>query len=111
MLLATAASSALYLGLAIAGWGGWSAFLAHPARAGAHIATVAFSVLAIPGPMQFDAQPQDAILIFGTRGRRLFEPGPRLSNLQAGNRAAGARIQAQPTGLRVQVVEGEDHAE
>src|SRR5262249_9808231 len=35
MVLITAASLALYTGLAVWGWGGWSAFMAHPARAGA----------------------------------------------------------------------------
>ena len=47
MTLITAASLALYLGLALWGWGGWSAFLAHPARAGALLATVALSVVAM----------------------------------------------------------------
>jgi protein-S-isoprenylcysteine O-methyltransferase Ste14 len=47
MMLFTAASVALYLGLAAWGWGGWSAFLAHPARAGAVVATVALSVAAM----------------------------------------------------------------
>ena len=47
MILITAANMALYLGLAIWGWGGWSAFMAHPARAGAAAATVAASVAAM----------------------------------------------------------------
>jgi hypothetical protein len=47
MVLITAASLALYLGLAVWGWGGWSAFMAHPARAGAAAATVAASVAAM----------------------------------------------------------------
>jgi protein-S-isoprenylcysteine O-methyltransferase Ste14 len=37
----------LYLGLAALGWGGWSAFLAHPARAGAVIAIVLISIAAM----------------------------------------------------------------
>jgi protein-S-isoprenylcysteine O-methyltransferase Ste14 len=47
MALIVAASPALYLGLPAWGWGGWSAFLAHPARAGAAAATVALSVAAL----------------------------------------------------------------
>jgi protein-S-isoprenylcysteine O-methyltransferase Ste14 len=46
MTLLTAASVALYLGLAAWGWGGWSAFVAHPARAGAAVATVVIAVAA-----------------------------------------------------------------
>src|SRR5437773_199545 len=34
MMLITAASLTLYIGLAVLGWGGWSAFMAHPTRAG-----------------------------------------------------------------------------
>jgi len=44
MMLITAASMALYIGLAVWGWGGWSAFMAHPARASAVIAIVVISV-------------------------------------------------------------------
>jgi protein-S-isoprenylcysteine O-methyltransferase Ste14 len=47
MMLITVASLALYLGLAAWGWGGWSALVAHPARAGAVAATVVLSVAAM----------------------------------------------------------------
>ena len=47
MMLITAASVVLYTGLAVWGWGGWSAFLAHPARAGAVVATVVISIAAM----------------------------------------------------------------
>src|SRR5262249_38160474 len=47
MLLITAASLALYTGLAVWGWGGWFAFLAHPARAGVAGAGAAVSVAAM----------------------------------------------------------------
>ena len=47
MMLITAASMALYIGLAVWGWGGWSAFMAHPARASAVVATVVISVAAM----------------------------------------------------------------
>jgi protein-S-isoprenylcysteine O-methyltransferase Ste14 len=47
MMLVTVASLALYIGLAIWGWGGWSAFMAHPARAGAVVATLVLSVAAM----------------------------------------------------------------
>ena len=47
MMLITAAPLALYLGLAVCGWGGWSAFMAHPARAGAVVAIVVISVAAL----------------------------------------------------------------
>jgi hypothetical protein len=40
MVLTTAVSLAVYVRLAVWGWGGWSAFLAHPARAGAVAALV-----------------------------------------------------------------------
>jgi hypothetical protein len=38
---------ALYIGLAAWGWGGWSAFLAHPARAGAVVAMGVIAVAAM----------------------------------------------------------------
>ena len=41
MMLITAVNLALYIALAVWGWGGWSAFMAHPARAGAVVAIVA----------------------------------------------------------------------
>jgi protein-S-isoprenylcysteine O-methyltransferase Ste14 len=47
MALVTAASAGLYIGLAIWGWNGWSAFMASPARAGAAVATVAISFAAM----------------------------------------------------------------
>jgi protein-S-isoprenylcysteine O-methyltransferase Ste14 len=47
MILITAAFMALYIGLAVLGWGGWSAFIQHPARAGAVVATVVISVAAM----------------------------------------------------------------
>ncbi len=46
-LLITTVSLALYLELAAWGWGGWSALLAHPARAGAIVAIVVISVAAM----------------------------------------------------------------
>src|SRR5262245_66109040 len=47
MILITAASVTLYTGLAVWGWGGWSAFMAHPARGGAVVAMVVLSVAAM----------------------------------------------------------------
>lgn len=47
VILFTAASSALYVGLAVWGWSGWTAFMAHPARAGAIVAFVLLSVAAM----------------------------------------------------------------
>jgi protein-S-isoprenylcysteine O-methyltransferase Ste14 len=47
VMLITTASLALYLGLAVWGWGGWSAFMAHPARAGAAVAMAVISVAAM----------------------------------------------------------------
>jgi protein-S-isoprenylcysteine O-methyltransferase Ste14 len=47
MILIIAVSMALYLGLAVWGWGGWSAFVAHPARAGVVVATVVISIAAM----------------------------------------------------------------
>jgi protein-S-isoprenylcysteine O-methyltransferase Ste14 len=47
MMLITAASLGLYTALAVWGWGGWSAFMAHPARAGAVVALVIISVAAM----------------------------------------------------------------
>jgi protein-S-isoprenylcysteine O-methyltransferase Ste14 len=46
MMLITASSLALYIGLAAWGWGGWTALMAHPARAGAIIMIVLSSVAA-----------------------------------------------------------------
>ena len=46
MILLTVVSLSLYIGLAVWGWGGWSAFMAHPARAGTAVATAVFGVAA-----------------------------------------------------------------
>ena len=47
MMLFTTVWMALYIGLAIWGWSGWSAFMTNPARAGAVVATVVLSVAAM----------------------------------------------------------------
>ena len=47
MMLITAASLSLYIALAVWGWGGWFAFIAHPARTGAVVAIVAASIAAV----------------------------------------------------------------
>jgi protein-S-isoprenylcysteine O-methyltransferase Ste14 len=47
VVLLTAASLTLYLGLAALGMGGWSPLMAHPARAGAVIAMVLISIAAM----------------------------------------------------------------
>jgi len=47
MMLITAASLAIYVGLAVWGWGGWSALMVHPARAGAVVAIIVSSVAAM----------------------------------------------------------------
>ena len=47
MMLITTASMTLYIGLPIWGWGGWSAYMAHPARAGAVVALVVLSAVAM----------------------------------------------------------------
>jgi protein-S-isoprenylcysteine O-methyltransferase Ste14 len=47
MMLITTANVAIYIGLAVLGWGGWSEFMANPARVGVVVATVVFSVAAM----------------------------------------------------------------
>jgi len=47
IILFTTSSAVLYIGLAVWGWGGWSAFMAHPARAGAAVVTAVASVAAM----------------------------------------------------------------
>jgi protein-S-isoprenylcysteine O-methyltransferase Ste14 len=47
IIFITCASSGLYIGLAIWGWGGWTPFFSHPARAGAVIAMVVISIAAM----------------------------------------------------------------
>jgi protein-S-isoprenylcysteine O-methyltransferase Ste14 len=47
IFLITAVNMALYVGLAAWGWGGWSALIADPARAGAIVAIAVFSVVAM----------------------------------------------------------------
>jgi protein-S-isoprenylcysteine O-methyltransferase Ste14 len=47
VILITTVNVALYIGLAAWGWGGWSALMAHPARAGAVVATILASVAAM----------------------------------------------------------------
>jgi protein-S-isoprenylcysteine O-methyltransferase Ste14 len=47
MILITTGSLVLYIGLAVWGWAGWSAFMAHPARAGAVVAMLVISVAAM----------------------------------------------------------------
>ena len=47
MMLITTVNVAIYIGLAVLGWGGWSAFMANPARVGAVVATVVLSIAAM----------------------------------------------------------------
>jgi protein-S-isoprenylcysteine O-methyltransferase Ste14 len=47
MVLLTAASLVLYLGLAVLGWGGWAAFFEHPARVGLVVVTVVAGIAAM----------------------------------------------------------------
>jgi protein-S-isoprenylcysteine O-methyltransferase Ste14 len=47
MVLITATNLAVYVGLAVWGWGGWSAFMSHPARAGVVIAIAVITVAAM----------------------------------------------------------------
>jgi protein-S-isoprenylcysteine O-methyltransferase Ste14 len=47
VVLITAVNVALYVGLAAWGWGGWSALMAHPARAASVVAIVGLSVVAM----------------------------------------------------------------
>jgi protein-S-isoprenylcysteine O-methyltransferase Ste14 len=47
MMLITTVNLVVYLGLAIWGWGGWSAFMAHPARAGAVVVTLLATIAAM----------------------------------------------------------------
>jgi protein-S-isoprenylcysteine O-methyltransferase Ste14 len=47
VILITTVNVALYIGLAAWGWGGWSALMAHPARAGAVVVTILASVAAM----------------------------------------------------------------
>src|SRR5438093_948839 len=47
MVAITAASLVIYVGLAVLGWGGWSAFVAHPARTGALITILVASIAAM----------------------------------------------------------------
>jgi protein-S-isoprenylcysteine O-methyltransferase Ste14 len=47
MMLITATNLAVYVGLAVWGWGGWSAFMAHPARVGAVVAVAIITVAAM----------------------------------------------------------------
>jgi protein-S-isoprenylcysteine O-methyltransferase Ste14 len=47
MILITTANVAIYIALAVLGWGGWSEFMANPARVGAVVATVVFSIAAM----------------------------------------------------------------
>ena len=50
MILVTAASLTLYLGLAVWGWGGWTAFMANPARASSVVAMVVVWLVPIVKP-------------------------------------------------------------
>ncbi len=47
VILITAVNVTLYVGLAAWGWGGWSALMAHPARAASVVAIVILSVVAM----------------------------------------------------------------
>jgi protein-S-isoprenylcysteine O-methyltransferase Ste14 len=47
MLLLVVVSSGLYFGLAAWGWGGWSALMAHPARAGSVIVGIVASIASL----------------------------------------------------------------
>jgi protein-S-isoprenylcysteine O-methyltransferase Ste14 len=48
MMLTIVVSIAIQFGLAIAGWGGWKAFFAHPALRGLAAVTVVLAALAVP---------------------------------------------------------------
>jgi protein-S-isoprenylcysteine O-methyltransferase Ste14 len=47
MMLITTANVAIYIGLAVLGWGGWSDFMANSARVGAVITIVVASIAAM----------------------------------------------------------------
>lgn len=47
IVLITANNLALYVALAVWGWGGWSAYMAHPARVGAVVVMVVFGIVAM----------------------------------------------------------------
>ncbi|HXW23515.1 MAG TPA: isoprenylcysteine carboxylmethyltransferase family protein, partial [Xanthobacteraceae bacterium] len=47
MAIFTVAGTVAYLGLAVLGWGGLAAFLAHPALVAVAVATFAMSVVAL----------------------------------------------------------------
>ena len=47
VILVTTVNVALYLGLAAWGWGGWSALMTHPARAGSVVVTILASIAAM----------------------------------------------------------------
>jgi protein-S-isoprenylcysteine O-methyltransferase Ste14 len=47
MMLITTANVAIYIGLAVLGWGGWSDFMANPARVGAVITIFVASIAAM----------------------------------------------------------------
>ena len=47
MMLITTVNVGIYIALAVLGWGGWSAFMANPARVGVVVATVVLSIAAM----------------------------------------------------------------
>jgi protein-S-isoprenylcysteine O-methyltransferase Ste14 len=69
IVLVTAVNLSLYIGLAALGWGGWSALLAHPARAGAVVATAILGVAAV-----FTSGNLSSGLREDTRNRWIFLP-------------------------------------
>ena len=76
IVLVTAVNSALYVGLAAWGWGGWSALMAHPARAGAIVTVAVLSVLAM-----FTRGNSDEARAWMSRHIRDFRRGYELAGL------------------------------
>ena len=103
VILLTVTSSAIYIALTVLAWDGWSAFMGHPARAGAVVAIVVISVAAMftsgskSSGRRDDTRNRSILLMWvtgpGGCGRRPDGDAPR-----SGANALGARwlVPARP---------------
>jgi len=69
VLAAGLGGTALFIGLAVLGWGTWSGLVAHPARAGLVALSVVFTLVALASPVNLSSGEREDV-----RDRSLFAP-------------------------------------
>ena len=69
VLAAVLGGTALFIGLAVLGWGTWSGLVAHPARAGLVALSVVFTLVALASPVNLSSGEREDV-----RDRSLLAP-------------------------------------